>query len=310
MLFIFPSLAKKPVGSPPEFTQPLKTEEVVEGVTVKLTCSLKGVPQPTIRWLKDGEPVKTSKLLKETFEGDVATLVFSKVELDDEGDYECVAENEFGSASCSAELLVNEADSKPEFSKTMKDVEVELDSVGRFDVQVSGVPMPTVEWFKGTEKIENEGKFSLIHEEEGLFSLVVDQVSTDDGATYTCKATNDLGEVSCEAELRLEPMIAPEFVDDVESGPINAEEGADVELVAVVKGKPTPDVEWYKDEKPLRKTSRFDTRTRGDTFSLVILNVTPDDSGLYKCLAKSKRGNATKTFEVNVEGMFHRLFIP
>lgn len=310
MLFIFPSLAKKPVVSPPEFTQPLKTEEVVEGVTVKLTCSLKGVPQPTIRWLKDGEPVKTSKLLKETFEGDVATLVFPKVELDDEGDYECVAENEYGSASCSAELLVNEADSKPKFSETMKDIEVELDGEGRFDVQVFGVPVPTVEWFKGTEKIENEGKFSLIHEQEDLFSLVVDQVSTDDVATYTCKATNDLGEVSCEAELKLEPMTVPEFVDDVESGPINAEEGGDVELVAVVKGKPTPDVEWYKDEKPLRKTSRFDTRTRGDKFSLIILNVTPDDSGLYKCLAKSKLGSATKTFEVNVEGMFHGLFIP
>ena len=109
---------------------------------------------------------------------------------------------------------------------------------------------------------------------------------------------------------RSEPMIAPEFVDDVESGPINAEEGADVELVAVVKGKPTPDVEWYKDEKPLTKTSRFDTRRRGDKFSLVILNVTPDDSGLYKCLAKSKRGSAIKTFEVNVEGMFHGFFFP
>lgn len=278
---------------------------------VKLTCSLKGIPQPTIRWLKDGEPVKTSKLLKETFEGDVATLVFSKVELDDEGDYECVAENECGSASCSAELLVNEADSKPEFSETMKDIEVALDNEGRFDVQVSGVPKPTVEWFKGTEKIENERKFIFIHEEEDVFSLVIDQVSTEDVATYTCKATNDLGEVSCKAELRLwEPMIAPEFVDDGESGPINAEEGGDVELVAIVKGKPTPDVEWYKDEKPLRKTSRFDIRTRGDKFSFVILNVTPDDSGLYKCLAKSKGGSATKTFEVNIEGMFHGLFIP
>ena len=91
---------------------------------------------------------------------------------------------------------------------------------------------------------------------------------------------------------------------EVESGPITAQEGGDVTLNATVNGKPVPDVEWYKDDKILRKTSRFDMKSRGDKFSLVILNVTPDDSGLYKCVARSKAGSVSRTFQVNVEGTF------
>ena len=284
--------------------------EVSEGTTVKLTCSLKGAPQPTIQWLKDGKPLKTSKRVKDEFDGDVATLVFSEVELDDEGDYKCVAQNELGSASCAAELLVNEADVKPEFSEPMKNIEVAVDDEGRFDVRVSGVPKPSVQWFKGTKKIEDDGKFLLIdvEEEEDLFSLIIDQVASDDVGTYTCKAANEAGEVSCKAELQLqEKMAAPEFADQEESGPITAQEGDDVTLNVTVKGKPSPQVEWYKDDKPLRKTSRLDVKARGDKFSLVILKVTPDDSGLYKCVASSKAGSVARTFEVNIEGMSQRV---
>lgn len=305
MLFIY-LLDKKPTGTAPEFTHPLESLEVSEGMAVKLSCSVKGTPEPTIQWLKDNKPLKTNKRVRDYFDGEVASLAFTEVDLDDEGDYKCVAQNELGSASCTAELLVNEAASKPEFIETMKDIQVAVDDEGRFDVRVSGFPNPSIQWFKGAEKIEDEGKFMLIDdEEEDLFSLVIDQVKPDDVGTYSCKANNEAGEASCKAELQLQDqMAAPEFADEEESGPITAQEGGDVTLNATVKGKPVPDVEWYKDDKILRKTSRFDMKSRGDKFSLVILNVTPDDSGLYKCVARSKAGSVSRTFQVNVQGTF------
>lgn len=299
-------LAEKPTGTAPQFTHPLESVEVSEGTAVGLTCTVKGTPQPTIEWLKDGKALKTSKRVKDSFDGEVASLTFSEVDFEDEGDYKCVAQNELGSASCTAELLVNEAGSKPEFTETMKDVEVAVDDEGRFDVRVSGVPSPSVQWFKGTKEIEDEGKFMLFDDEEDdLFSLIIEQVAADDVGTYSCKATNEAGEASCKAELQLqEKMAAPEFADEEESGPITAQEGGDVTLNVTVKGKPSPDVEWYKDDKPLRKNSRLDIRSRGDRFSVVIMNVTTDDSGVYKCVASSKAGSVTKTFEVNIEGTF------
>lgn len=266
---------------------------------------MKGTPAPTIEWFKDGTPLKTSKRVKDDFDREVASLSFTEADLDDEGDYKCVAQNELGSASCAAELLVNEGASKPEFTEALKDIEVAEGEEGRFVVRVSGSPNPAVQWFKGTKKIEDAGKFILIDDEEDdLFSLVIDKVASDDAGKYTCKATNEAGEVSCKAELKLqEQMAAPEFADDEETGPITAVEGGDVTLNVTVKGKPRPDVEWFKDDQPLRKTSRLDIKSRGDKFSAVIMNVTPDDSGLYKCVASSKAGRVTRTFEVNVEGM-------
>lgn len=308
---MFNSTAVKPTGSAPEFTHPLESVEVSEGTEVKLSCTLKGTPQPTIHWFKDGEPLKTSKRVKPDFDGEVASLSFAAADLDDEGDYKCVAQNELGSASCTAELLVNEADSKPEFTEAMKDIEVAENEEGRFDVRVTGSPKPAVQWFKGTKKIEDTGKYIFIDdEEEDLFSLVIDDVSSDEAGAYTCKATNNVGEAACKAELKLqEKMSAPEFADEEETGPITAVEGGEVSLNVTVKGTPRPDVEWFKDDKPLRKTSRLDIRSRGDKFSAVIMNVTPDDSGLYKCVANSKAGSVTRTFEVKIEGKFLLLIV-
>lgn len=308
--FLRASSAKKPTGTAPQFTQPLESVEVSEGTAVKLACTVKGTPQPTIEWFKDGEPLKTSKRVKDDFDGEVASLSFTETDLDDEGDYKCVAQNELGSSSCTAELLVNEPAVKPEFTEAMKDIEVGEDEEGRFEVRVSGSPSPTVQWFKGNKKIEDAGKFLLIDDEEDdLFSLVIDKVTSDDVGTYTCKANNEAGEVSCEAELKLqEQMAAPEFADEEETGPITAVEGGEVTLNVAVKGKPRPDVEWFKDDKPLRKTSRVDIKSRGDRFSAVLMNVTPDDSGLYKCVASSKAGSVTRTFEVNIEGMYVMCF--
>lgn len=300
------SSAEKPTGTAPQFIQPLESVEVSEGAAVKLACTVKGTPQPTIEWFKDGKPLKTSKRMKDDFDGEVVSLSFTEADLDDEGDYKCVAQNELGSASCTAELLVNEPATKPEFTEAMKDIEVAEDEEGRFDVRVSGSPSPTLQWFKGTKKIEDAGKFLFIDDEEDdLFSLVIDKVAPDDVGTYTCKANNEAGEVSCKAELKLqEEMASPEFDDEGETGPITAVEGGEVTLNVTVKGKPRPDVEWFKDDKPLRKTSRVDIKSRGDKFSAVLMNVTPDDSGLYKCVASSKAGSVTRTFEVNIEGMF------
>ena len=79
-------------------------------------------------------------------------------------------------------------------------------------------------------------------------------------------------------------------------------EGGEVSLDVTINGKPKPDVKWYKDDKPLRESTRLDIRARGDKYSVVILGIRADDSGVYKCEAKSKMGTATRTFDVRVQG--------
>ena len=87
-----------------------------------------------------------------------------------------------------------------------------------------------------------------------------------------------------------------------EATPIKVREGDVVSLSAVVKGKPAPTIEWYKDDAKLRETSRLKMDAKDGELSLIILEAKPDDSGVYKCEAKSKGGKAEKTFNVNVQG--------
>lgn len=298
-------VAEKPEGAAPVFTELLQPVEVVEGSPAKLQCRVSGAPEPNIEWFRDSEPVKEDKRIKMRFDGELCTLKILSTELDDEGAYKCVAKNELGSASCASELLVNEPNKKPEFTEKMKPVDVTEGEAARFDVRVKGNPLPVVDWLRGKDKLEDEGRHVMMDDEEdGRFTLIIEDTVPEDAGTYKCVASNEEGRATSKAALAVkEKMIMPEFTDEEQSAPINVTDGDEVALSVGLKGKPVPTVEWYKDDKKLRKTSRLKMDEKGDKFSLVILDVTPEDSGTFKCEASSKAGTVTRTFDVNVAGM-------
>ena len=290
------------------FIESLQPVEVVQGSPAKLQCKVTGVPEPSIEWFRDSEPVKENKRIKIRFDGELSSLKILSTELEDEGAYKCVAKNDLGSVSCASELLVNEPNKKPEFIEKMKPVNVTEGEPARFDVTVEGNPLPVVDWFKGKDKLNDEGRYVMMaNEEAGIFTLIVEDTVPEDAGTYKCVAANEEGQASSKAALAVkEKMIAPEFTDLEESAPINVTDGDEVCLSVGIKGKPVPSVEWYKDDKKLRKTSRLKIDEKGDKFSLVILDVTADDSGTYKCEASSKTGTIVRTFDINVAGMLFR----
>lgn len=286
---------------------------------------MKGEPQPDIEWFRDGEQVKESKRIKMNFDGNCSSLTFRPTELDDEGEYKFVARNELGSASSEAELLVEEAEAKPDFKEKLKSISVMPGNEARFDVRLMGTPPPEVDWFKGKQKIEDEGRFVLIDdEEEDLFSLVIEDAKPTDSGEYECVAFNESGEVSCKGSLIVEEMLiapeeaeeaesalpepeeaitAPEFSEEGESAPVIVEEGGDVSLSVDVKGQPTPDVEWSKDGKNVLASDHLDVDERNGKHTLLIKGATPQDAGIYKCQAHSKGGVAERVFDVQVKGI-------
>lgn len=296
----------------------------MEGEPASLECELKGEPQPDIEWFRDDEKVKESKRVRMNFDGKSSSLTFKPSELDDEGEYTCVARNEFGSGSTTAELLVNEAGSKPEFTEKLKNISALPGQEARFDVRVTGSPPLEVDWLKGKEKIEDEGRFVLIDDiEDDLFSLVIEDAKPSDSGEYECIAFNEFGEVSCKGNLVVEETIiapeiagdadsalplfeditiAPEFAEEEESAPVVIEEGGDVTLCVNVKGQPTPEVEWSKDGKDLKASDRLEVDEMNGKHTLLIKGATPEDSGIFKCQASSKGGVAERTFDVQVKG--------
>ena len=65
---------------------------------------------------------------------------------------------------------------------------------------------------------------------------------------------------------------------------------------------PAPAIAWFKDEEPIVSNSHLEIIDEPETCKLVVTNVTPADSGTYKCVATSIIGTITKKFLLNIEG--------
>ena len=229
---------------------------MVEGNSAKLVCKVKGKPEPVIEWTKDGKPVKENNRINIHFDGETSTLKFTETRADDEGDYKCTARNNLGTTTCTAELLVNEASVSPEFKYKLVPVEALPGSEARFNVRVIGTPAPVVDWFKGKDRIEDEGRFMIVDDEEDdLFSLIIDDILREDAGTYTCVASNEKGEATCKAPLTItEKLIAPEIADGTETAPVDELQDEDASLGANIKGAPTSEITWHRGRKSIVET--------------------------------------------------------
>lgn len=282
--------------------------EVTEGDVVKLSCKVSGNPRPIVTWLQDGEPVETDNRVVSEIDGNVNSLCFRSTVLDDEGEYQCKAQNDCGSSVCTLELLINEIDvsepqAKPEFLEKMVDLDVFEGDSPTFSVRVKGNPQSEVEWLSSVKEITTGGRF-IVESTDDSHSFTINDCELKDKGRYKCVASNVEGKAVCSASLTVkERLIAPEFQVPACDVQLEIDEGSDDTLQAEVIGKPKPSVKWYKDDKPISRTSsKYKTGVQGNKHELVIFGAKPDDSGTYQCKATSPAGIATRNFNVNIKG--------
>ena len=292
---------KKPA---PKFTQPLQETQATVGGTVKLECRLNATSNPNIEWTKNGRPVSETRRVRTEFDGELSSLVISDLRPEDSGEYLCTAKNKTGKASCRTKLVVSESASKPELKETMKDLEVAEGDKAMFEVAVIAKPAPGVEWYLRKMRIKNEGKYTIEEDlERKRYSLTITDCLREDSGQYRCVVKNSAGDVTCSAELKVnDKVVAPTFVQGTEEQLFEVWEGAPVKLVVQAKGKPTPQVEWFKESRLARRVKRVELQTEGDKSILLIPKAVPDDSGSYRVEATNSAGTAVKPFTVKVNG--------
>ncbi|XP_037135995.1 brother of CDO [Syngnathus acus] len=89
------------VFEPPQVAVELQQQEVLLGETVRFTCQARGKPAPAVTWLHNAIPLSPSPRHRLT----PRMLRVSNVGPQDEGLYQCVAENGVGSSQASARLI-------------------------------------------------------------------------------------------------------------------------------------------------------------------------------------------------------------
>ncbi|XP_028835390.1 myelin-associated glycoprotein isoform X3 [Denticeps clupeoides] len=177
---------------------------VQEGNSISLFCSTQGNPAPTLTWLKDGELV-----------GTITADELSELELLDitpqhNGQYRCLAENEYGRASSSLNITVEFAPILLDESKC---------TVVREGVQcvcmASGNPEPAIEFYLPDLNItinETESRFNYYTHTDGYTSTGMIKLRekgerTGNGGTgihVHCSITNIYGTETVQLELQQE----------------------------------------------------------------------------------------------------------
>lgn len=89
-------------AEPPQVTVELQQQEVAYGETVRFACQARGKPAPSVMWLHNARPLSQSPRHRLTSR----MLRVFNVGPQDEGLYQCMAENGVGSSQASARLII------------------------------------------------------------------------------------------------------------------------------------------------------------------------------------------------------------
>lgn len=101
------------------------------------------------------------------------------------------------------ETAPEEQPSSPVFVKELMASVALENSSHQLNCTVKGNPLPTVQWFKNDVNIDNSPDYVITYN-NGEAVLKFEEVFLEDKATYTCKATNKLGQASTSAFLDVE----------------------------------------------------------------------------------------------------------
>ena len=88
----------------------------------------------------------------------------------------------------------------PAFSKELKSETVPEGTQYVLECQVTGIPSPTISWFKEKECIDNNNEY-VISKTNNVCQLKIRRAAKSHTATFTCKATNKGGEASSSCKL-------------------------------------------------------------------------------------------------------------
>ncbi|XP_043971155.1 protein tyrosine phosphatase receptor type Db isoform X16 [Gambusia affinis] len=173
--------------------------------TATMLCAASGNPDPDITWFKDFLPVNTTDnhgRIKQLRSGGTPIRGALQIEMSeelDQGKYECVATNSFGTRySTPANLYVRELREvrrvPPRFSIPPADSEIMPGGNVNITCVAVGSPMPYVKWMLGAEDLTPEDDMPIGRN-------VLELTDVRQSNNYTCVAMSTLGVIEAMAQI-------------------------------------------------------------------------------------------------------------
>ncbi|OON20634.1 immunoglobulin I-set domain protein, partial [Opisthorchis viverrini] len=201
-LTVYADESAAPAGYP-QFLNSFSVIVAKKNAGAELECRATGDPQPEISWFKNSVPVDMGNpRFTQLPEGN---LKISNLIEDDEGKYECAATNDKGTRLSSGDnLLVRAAGIltiglinfaakrfRPHFTNRPPARQI-VSPGGRLSLTCTavGAPVPTVDWYRGTRKMQRE---QLDKQPPGTAKILLLDLS--ESVNVTCVAESTMGRI-------------------------------------------------------------------------------------------------------------------
>ncbi|KAM6936297.1 myelin-associated glycoprotein-like [Lycodopsis pacificus] len=276
---------------------------VKEGETLNLTCSVESFPPSLITWTKPSETnVQNATETNwqnntETFmqrESGIGTFSISNVTTEDSGRYICRAEY-------LNQTLVENVDVKVTYMRKpllSGDTTVEEGDALNLTCSVESFPPSHITWtvLGSNTKLDN-GLDTDLQNHTGSATLVIPNVTAEDSGRYICRAEYLNQTLVENVDVKVTYMRKPLLTGDT-----TVEEGDALNLTCSVESFPPSHITWTVLGSNTKLGNRLDTDLQNHTGSatLVIPNVTAEDSGQYICTARHLDRTVTTYADVTV----------
>ncbi|XP_032381171.1 obscurin [Etheostoma spectabile] len=294
------TLAKVVVCAPPRFVCRLESACLIEGENIQFTCSTLTTPLPRIRWLKDGRELTDQQkyvILNDALSGILCLVVIRATEADI-GQYECELWNEFGCIKCKAGLC-------PAY---IPPIDIEGD-------QPQDLPSKDADsegWSTAFVKKWLQTDFSPTSIAKMLFPPghpEQNECSTEGAVPASTSMDQAIQQPVCYLEEEEEIYISEQMQEIADAPPsiqvptedLCVEPGQPATFTAIITGRPTPNIQWYKDGEELAANNNVEILQHGARCTVTIVCPEGEDSGIYTCLAYNDSGHVSCQAELTVE---------
>ncbi|XP_023559876.1 hemicentin-1 [Octodon degus] len=274
----------------PPFNTPF--QERVANQRVVFPCPTKGIPKPTIKWLRNGRELTGREPGISILEDD-ALLVLASVTPHDNGEYICVAVNEAGTTERKYNLEVHVPPVIKDREHTAN-VSVLLNQLTSLFCEVEGTPSPAITWYKDDVQVTESSTIQILNNGK---ILKLFRVMAEDAGRYSCKAVNIAG--VAQKHFTMEVLVPPSIIGASSPNEVSAIVNHNATLECQVRGSPFPSIQWFKDGKPLfLGDPNIELLDEGQILHLK--NARRNDKGRYQCAVSNAAGKQAKDIKLTV----------
>ncbi|XP_078591217.1 nephrin-like isoform X16 [Branchiostoma floridae x Branchiostoma japonicum] len=281
----------------------------------RMTCiAAGGNPEASLVWLKNGQVLSAdSNSITYSISGNIASSELSIIAeaSDNNAVYSCNASNPATSQPLSATKVLTVQFPPERVAITTNPPVLKAGEQGTLScTSSSSNPASVVTWYRDG-KVQSGTVEGRVPAENGGFSttnaLTIPLTSTEDGAVFSCRATNELLSESVNDAITLDVNFAPELDKSPLLSRVAAGEGDTANLVCKADGFPNVEFSWFKGSELLNTSgNKLQSTVRTKSWYqqegiLIIHNVSANqDYSTYRCQVTNSLG--TDTFNVRLDG--------